>query len=137
MQLHASCVSYGTGAVLIRGASGSGKSALALELMALGATLVADDRTDIALLDGWPTASAPLAIRGLIEARGVGLLAAEVCVQARVTLVVDLDEIETERLPPDRATVLLGQKLPLLHKLASPHFAAAILQYLKAGKADR
>ena len=43
--VHASCVARDGRAVLIRGASGSGKSGLALQLMALGAGLVADDRT--------------------------------------------------------------------------------------------
>ncbi|MCP3972014.1 MAG: serine kinase [Rhodobacteraceae bacterium] len=136
MQLHASCVALGPGAALIRGASGSGKSALSLQLMAFGARLVADDRTDIALHDGWPFASAPASIRGMIEARGIGLLAAEAQAHARITLVVDMDRIETGRLPPERRTDLLGCAMPLLHKIESPHFAAAILLYLKAGKAD-
>lgn len=45
--LHASCVALDGRGLLILGPSGSGKSALALELMALGADLVADDRTEI------------------------------------------------------------------------------------------
>ena len=38
--------------MLIRGASGTGKSALGLELLALGLRLVADDRTELALEGG-------------------------------------------------------------------------------------
>ncbi len=137
MRLHASCVTYGSRAVLIRGSAGSGKSSLALELMGFGAMLVSDDRTEVALVDGWPTARAPEALRGLIEARGVGLLAAHSAPAARIVLVVDLDHTESQRLPPAREAELLGVVVPLLHKSESTHFAAAIRQYLKAGKAER
>ena len=135
LRLHASCVAVGTRAVLICGAAGSGKSALALALLAYGAALVADDRTVVRKVEGWPVASAPSGFSGLIEARGVGVLAASVCTAARIVLKVDLDQAETDRLPPSRAEQILGQDIPLLHKVESPHFAPAVLQYLKAGKA--
>ena len=131
---HASCVALSGRGVLILGAAGSGKSALALQLMALGAALVADDRTQIGLAGGWPMARAPAALRGLIEARGFGLLAADHAAAARIVLAVDLDRTETERLPPERALDLLGQPVPLFHKFEGAHFPAAILQYLKGGK---
>ena len=136
IQLHANCAAFGARAVLIRGAAGSGKSALTLQLMAYGATLVADDQTILALRDGWPVASAPEPLRGLIEARGIGLLAAEVAAPTRVHLVVDMDSVETDRLPASRTTDLLGQTLPLLHNTERLDFPAAILQYLRAGKVD-
>ncbi len=47
--VHASCVAFGGAGVLILGPSGSGKSALALALMGLGAALVADDRVLLTL----------------------------------------------------------------------------------------
>ena len=135
--LHASCAAIGARAVLILGNSGAGKSALTLQLMAYGAKLVADDQTIVELRDGWPVARAPERLRGLIEARGIGVLAAEPASPTAVHLAVDMTHIETDRLPADRTTVLLGQRLPLLHKTESPDFPAAILQYLKAGKVDR
>jgi HPr kinase/phosphorylase len=136
MICHASCVAFDGSAILIQGASGSGKSGLALQLMGLGAELVADDRTEIALRDGWPWATAPASIQGLIEARGIGILQAPHIAAARLHLVVDMDVLETERLPHNRATAVLGQPLPLLHKVESAYFAAALRQYLLAGKAD-
>lgn len=135
MLIHASCVALDGRAVLIRGAAGSGKSGLALHLMALGAGLIADDRTALHLRDGWPVASCPPAIRGRIEARGLGILAAAPAPPAPVRLVIDMDHVETDRLPPERHTDLLGQPIPLHHKLESLHFAPAILQYLRAGPA--
>ncbi len=46
-QLHASAVAVDGRGCLITGASASGKSTLALEMIALGAELVADDRVDV------------------------------------------------------------------------------------------
>ena len=56
------------------GPSGAGKSALALQLLALGAELVADDRTDIIRQGDHLIADVPQAIAGMIEARGMGIL---------------------------------------------------------------
>ena len=132
--IHATTVAWAGRAVLIRGASGTGKSALGLELMALGLRLVADDRTELAREGGRVVARCPRAIQGLIEARGVGILRAEALPEAVVELVVELGEAEAERLPPWREAVLLGVALPCLHKPLNGHFAAAIFQYLKAGR---
>ncbi|MCV2864016.1 HPr kinase/phosphorylase [Albidovulum sediminicola] len=120
--------------MLILGPSGSGKSALALQLMALGCTLVADDGVRVEARGGQALASAPEAIRGMIEARGVGLLAAETAPAAAVVLAVDLSQEETERLPPHRDIVIAECVVPVLHRVESVHFVAAILQYLKAGR---
>lgn len=133
--LHATAVAWEGRAVLICGASGTGKSALGLEMMAWGARLVADDRTELRVEGGRVLARCPGAIRGLIEARGVGLLRAESVEEAEVALVADLDAPEPERLPPWREAVLCGVALPVLHKPLKGHSAAAILQYLKAGRA--
>lgn len=133
--LHAGCVSFAGRGVLILGPSGSGKSGLALQLMALGCDLVSDDRTAVVLRDGAAIASAPAPIAGRIEARGIGLLAARAEPAARLAVVVDLSHLESERLPPWRTHSLLGVELPLLHRVESTHFPAAILQYLKAGRA--
>lgn len=132
---HGSAVALGARAALILGPSGSGKSGLALELMALGAGLVADDRVVLSCeAEGVPMARAPEALHGLIEARGVGLLRADPVETAIVTLVVDLGTVETERLPLERRIDVLGHTVPLVHKVESPHFAPAILQYLKRGR---
>ncbi len=132
--LHGSCVALGPAAVLIRGASGSGKSGLALQLMALGCVLVSDDQVVLERRDGALLARAPAGIRGMIEARGIGLLAAETVAEAVVRLVVDLDAPETERLPPERETAILGLALPLVRGQTTAHFAASLRQYLAGGR---
>lgn len=132
--LHASCVSANGQGVLILGRSGAGKSALALELISRGAQLVADDRTVIHQQDDMLVATCPPALQGKIEARGVGILAAETTPSAPLRVAVDLDTTETERLPPMRQISLSGVALPLLHRADGPHFPAAVLQYLKGGR---
>lgn len=135
-RMHASAVSFGPRGVLILGRSGSGKSSLALQLMALGAVLIADDQTELFLKNGVVWARAPEAIAGLIEARGVGVLNAAAG-SAPICTVVDLDHVETQRLPPQRSMKLLDIDLPHLHKVESPAWPAALALYLKAGRSDR
>ncbi len=132
--VHGTSVSFERRALLIIGPSGSGKSGLALELMAHGAGLIADDRTLlIAAPDGPPRAAAPEAIRGRIEARGLGILAATPAPPAPLAAILDLGQRETERLPPHRTCRVLGHEIQLLHNGDTSHFSAAILQYLRGG----
>jgi len=132
--LHATCIALDQRGLLIQGASGSGKSALALHLMALGALLVADDRVNISLEDDSLVASAPEPLRGFIEARGIGLLKVEPCAQVEICAVVDMDADESERLPYQHEVSILGKPVTLLRRVDAAHFAPALLQYLKCGR---
>lgn len=131
--LHASAVAFDNRGVLILGPSGSGKSALALQLMAVGCTLVSDDGVLLIAGETGLLARAPDTIAGRIEARGIGLLTAA-SAPAHIVLVADMGETETHRLPPLRTLTVAGYNLPLVHRVESAHFPAAILQYLKAGR---
>jgi len=132
--LHATCVAVDGRGLLIRGASGSGKSALALWLIGLGAGLVADDRVILKRDNDALKASAPGAISAMIEARGLGLLNAQPCGPVPLAYVVDLDRTEAARMPPLRSTELLGLSLPLLFGVDAPHFPAALMQMMKEGR---
>ena len=132
--LHASCVAWQGRGALILGQSGAGKSALALQLMALGADLVSDDRTELLAEADALTARAPATIQGLIEARGVGLMRVPFVPKAEIALVIDLDQPEPNRLPPQREITLLGISRPLVLAVPQPHFPAAILCYLKGSR---
>lgn len=134
--VHASCVAVGGKGILISGPSGSGKSALALQLMALGGTLIADDRTLIQRQGNTILASCPPALIGLIEARGIGILRAETMPAAPVQLVIDLSQTETARLPPRRSQLLQGVPVDVLFCVHQGHFPAAILHYIKLGRAE-
>jgi HPr kinase/phosphorylase len=135
--LHATCVALRGQAVVLLGPSGSGKSALALQLMAMGCDLVADDRTLIRRDGDIPVARSPETIAGLIEARGIGILTAETVPSACVKLAVDLASVAQTRLPPAKSIKLAGCDVPLICGLDGPHFAAAILQILKSSLSDR
>ncbi|KIC40021.1 serine kinase [Ruegeria sp. ANG-R] len=132
--VHATCIAVQNAGVLIIGASGTGKSALALQMMALGAQLVADDRVNLLTQDNHVMASAVPQILGLIEARGVGLLRAEPAGPARLAYVVDLDGPEPARLPEPEEVRVLGQTVPLLHAAGVPNLAAGLMQLLKMGR---
>lgn len=132
--IHASTVAADGRAALILGPSGSGKSALALQLMAAGATLVSDDQTLLSRRGDLLWAEPPPPLAGRIEARGVGLLAAPHLAGARVVLAVDLTHPETARLPPVRTAEHFGVTIPCLHRVDSAHFPAAILLCLRGGR---
>jgi len=99
--IHASCVTLNGQGVLLLGASGAGKSDLALRLIDDGATLVADDRTVLFTKKGVLHAKAPPSIRGLIELRGVGIVKFPVRLSTKIALVVRLGR-EGARLPAQR-----------------------------------
>ena len=107
---------------------------MALEMMALGGLLVSDDRTVVTVDTGEVYVTAPAAIKGLIEARGVGILSAPAVGPVAVSLVVDMSMVETVRFPPERKTTILAQSLPLLYNVESRYFPMAILQYLRHGR---
>ena len=135
--LHATCVAAHGHALLITGPSGSGKSALALRLMALGAQLVSDDQTALTPSPAGLIARCPSPrIRGLIEARGLGLLRADPLDAAPVALVVDLSRTEDHRLPPQRSITMAGVVLPLALLVPNDHFPAALMLYLQHGRQD-
>jgi hypothetical protein len=75
VNIHAGCVAIGGKGILILGKSGAGKSDLALRLIDGGARLVADDRCDLFVRAGRLRAAAPPAIAGLLELRGIGIVA--------------------------------------------------------------
>lgn len=118
---------HGVG-VLLTGAGGIGKSVLALELLARGHALVADDAVDIWRgAAGRLTGHAPPLLRGVIEVRGLGILEVRrlygkkaVRARQRLDLIVRLSRGQG-RLPAEarlagrRSTRrLLGEKVPVL-----------------------
>jgi HPr kinase/phosphorylase len=137
LRLHATAVAVGDKSLVIIGPAGSGKSSLALQLMALGAGLIADDQVILSSVDGRLIASCPPSITGLIEARYVGVLNVDPMPPTSVVLAVDLGQMEQARVPEHHYVTWLNHEIPLLWDANGPHFPASLVQMLKAGRSLR
>ena len=119
--IHANALLLGETAVLIRGGSGSGKSALSIELIAWSrlrggfAGLIADDRVLVERRGGRLLARPHPQIAGMIEARGMGVLPMPFEPCGVIHALVDLSAVALlARLPEEEASTatLLGVTLP-------------------------
>ena len=109
----ATCVAIGGRGLLIEGASGSGKSSLALALLDDGATLVGDDGVELSARHGRLVAEPVPSIAGKLEIRGVGLVDFP-ATSAPVALVLKLDR-EPPRWPGERVCeTICGIAIPAL-----------------------
>ncbi|MES2420015.1 MAG: HPr kinase/phosphatase C-terminal domain-containing protein [Pseudomonadota bacterium] len=106
-RLHATTVAIDGLAVMIEGASGSGKSDLALRLIDRGAILVSDDQTLVIRSGKTLRARVPTTIAGRIEVRGIGILAMPYVDDVPVGLLVRVDGT-IERMPERRARKIAG-----------------------------
>jgi HPr kinase/phosphorylase len=105
--VHATALVIGEAGVLIQGASGSGKSALALACIdaahAAGrfAALIGDDRVQVAARHGRLVACGHPEIAGKIERRGLAIEPAALCSPAVLRLAITLvsDAAEAAKLP--------------------------------------
>ena len=144
---HATALVIREAGVLIEGASGSGKSALALACIAAAqaqgffARLVSDDRVLLAARGGRVIASVHPAIAGQVERRGLAIEPADFCGQAVLRLVArlagDADaDAAALRLPWQDASLtqicgILLPVLPLDPSRARPDQVALVLAALK------
>ena len=110
--MHATCVDINGSGVLIVGRSGSGKSSLAINLLALGSTLVADDQCELVKKNNRFCVSKPASLPNSIEIRGVGLVSVPMVVETTLDWIVNMDELETERMPNLRFTEIDGYSVP-------------------------
>lgn len=127
MTQHGSAVMCNGKGILILGGSGSGKSSLALHLIAMGATLIADDVVKITNSNRGVILSCPQSIKGMIEARGIGLLTVMSIDSVPLDIVVDLSKSADSRLPHTREITFLECKFPLLHGKGNSNLSAILL----------
>jgi len=131
--IHASAVLVGECGILVRGASGAGKSSLVWELLTTrpdDARLIADDRVIVVPAHGRLVADVPPTVAGLIEVRGVGIVRVPYVAPVVVRLVVDLAAGDScPRLPQaeDARVTLEGVGLPRLTLLGGAGGGAARL----------
>jgi HPr kinase/phosphorylase len=111
--IHATAVLIGPKAVLIRGAAGSGKSRLALDLIQAAqnssnpalpfARLVGDDRVHVEATGSRLLVRPAATLAGLLEVRGLGIRHLPYEPVAQIGLIVDLAAPDAARLPAEAA----------------------------------
>ncbi|MFO1104100.1 MAG: HPr kinase/phosphatase C-terminal domain-containing protein [Methylocystis sp.] len=127
--LHANALVLGEFGLLLRGPAGAGKSTLTLKLVAdwrargVFAALVGDDRVALEASHGRLIARPHPSIRGMIEARGLGVLRVDsepACVVRAVIDLLALDQ-SPERFPDadQSRTELSGVILPRIFENAA------------------
>lgn len=112
--IHATSVVFKGKGLLIKGASGSGKTDLALRIIHVGGLLVADDYTQLQVEGKELIATPPPTIKGMIEIRGVGVTQVPCCARAPIDWVINLVASEPERMPEASTETLMGVTLPSL-----------------------
>jgi HPr kinase/phosphorylase len=131
------------GVVLLLGDSGSGKSDVALRLIAMGGKLVSDDQTVLFMRGPRLFADAPPNLIGRIEIRGLGIMQVEKAPAGPVVLAVRLEaEGAVPRLPEPAlyalpASLQADVKVPLLtlsaYEASTPAKVAAAVAALAHG----
>jgi hypothetical protein len=99
MLVHGTTVDLAGLGVIILGASGMGKSDLALRLIDGGALLVSDDQSVLSLRQGALWARAPETISGLLEVRGKGIVSCATKAATCLFLAVELVHEVPARMP--------------------------------------
>ncbi|MGI9463843.1 MAG: HPr kinase/phosphorylase [Aestuariivirgaceae bacterium] len=143
MQLHATCVAVAGQGVLLTGASGSGKSDLALRLIdqsgcgvggkPMSAKLVGDDQINLTRRGSTLIASPAAALAGLLEVRGIGIIHCAHLPEAPVHLVVELSPQQSiERMPEPAAMVFEALGVSVT-KIAVDAYQASASARVRAG----
>lgn len=123
---HATALVVGTTGFIVTGPSGSGKSALALRLIAAArargrfARLISDDQVLLELRGGRIVAHAPAPIAGLIECRGSGVFPVPYLDRARLHVAISpASPTGADRVPPEgeRLEPIPGGALPVTRLL--------------------
>lgn len=122
--------------VLVEGASGAGKSDLALRALDEGFRLVADDRVVVWACEGRLWGRAPDVLQDLMEVRGLGVVRTPALRFCEIRLVARAGA--SERMPEPSAARHLGVHLPLIMiqplEASAPAKMRRVLEHLGQGQ---
>ena len=118
--------------VLILGKSGSGKSSLALSLVANGAQLVCDDRVQLQVKNKILMMTKPSSLPSALEVRGLGLIKVPLITEARVDLIIDMGLTSDSRLGGHKME-LVGVEIPCVKGQNFYGLSDAIIVWSKYG----
>jgi HPr kinase/phosphorylase len=111
--IHATSISINQKGVLLRGPSGVGKSDLAFRLISMGASLIADDYTEVSFKNDDLILSSPSNIQGLIELRGIGIVNIPFKNKIVLKLIIDLvDKKNILRIPDLKSIKFENKEVP-------------------------
>lgn len=149
--IHATLISSEQRGALLIGASGTGKSDLALRLISINFTkefcnqqpqLIADDQVELLVSDGKLYGQAPKPLQGLLEVHNLGIVKVPYGAKSEINLCVQLTPGQNpERLPPSPPPTkkIEGVSLPLIkldpHQQTSPQkLLIALKQFSNASE---
>ena len=139
--IHASALVIGDAGILVRGASGAGKSSLTLALIAAAradgrfARLVADDRVVTSLRHGRIIMRPPSAIAGLVELRGAGLASIAYIDGALLRLIVDIDPA-APRYPEEEARIAMIHGIGVRRLITRSEMGVMAVMHILSGGFD-
>jgi HPr kinase/phosphorylase len=131
--LHATAVAVDGRGLLILGPSGSGKSCLAIEILALGADLISDDRIWLRKSEAGLMMHAAAPLSGRIEVRGLGLISCPTLSCAPLKYCIDLSLMSDARLPFAKEVTKFGHKVLVFPGAKIVPKAAALVLLVKNG----
>ncbi len=134
--LHATAVGVCGNGLLILGPSGAGKSYLAIEMLALGADLISDDRVRLCNGESGLMLHSVEPLSGRIESRGLGIISCPIQNCAPLKYCLDLSLMSEARLPFAKEVTMLGHRISVLPGGSTVPQAAALVLLIKNGFTD-
>lgn len=132
--VHGTAIAVDGRGFLFIGSSGSGKSGLALQMMALGAELVSDDQVLLVQMGSDLEMSAPDTLKSKIEARQLGIIETPSVSSTMLSWVVDLDQDAQTRLPQLQYCEVLGVRFGLINGRNVPNLASTLMILGRGGR---
>ncbi|WGI21442.1 serine kinase [Amylibacter sp. IMCC11727] len=132
--VHGTAIAVHGRGFLFVGGSGSGKSGLALQMMALGADLIADDQVLLVQSGSHVEISAPEPLKSKVEARFLGIIETTSVRSAPLVWVVDLAQDAPTRLPQLQYCEVLGVRFGLINGRNVPNLASTLTILGRGGR---